>query len=106
MRDTDNQLQDFLLWRDNLRWYLEHGGDMMAIMHLVNHLAVVRQSLAPEQWAWCPSCGGRGMWTGHGDGNWWCRTCGGPRIILVEEIREPVPAAVQHTGIRTWRSKL
>jgi hypothetical protein len=94
------RVDGFVIWRGRLEQMLRTGGDMVACMHAINHVAAYRRDMAPDE---CPDCGGRGMWVDQGSRNCYCARCTGTGILLVCEqngskAREPVPAR--------WRSWL
>jgi len=93
--DRNPAIDGFIEWHGRMEKMRASGhGEMVTLMHWLNHMADYRRELAPWEWIPCPDCGGRGLWVDGG--NHWCPRCSGTRILLAEELTDPAEIALVH----------
>jgi len=93
--ECNSPVDGFIVWRARMEEMLRTGhGDMIALMHAINHIASYRRQMAPEELISCPDCDGRGMWVDSG--NHWCRRCSGTGSLLTSELTDPAEIALCH----------
>lgn len=98
------KIEELIYWRARTEEVLLSGhGYVLDLLHAYGRVNAYRDELAPEEWFWCPDCGGRGggAWLFDEEPHRYCGACSGTGILLTCEQRYPAREA---SSPRAWFS--